>query len=211
VLGIPPGAPAQRTALRSALGSALRPEVLRIGLVAAVGWGLMAGLAFLVALRLEEEFAVAAGQRGLVLTGLGIAGLLSARLVGGAVDRIGPRRTVLIGAGLGAFVVVGAGLAPAVWAVAAIWALGGPAGQLVIVGVNAMTLAPGRANAGGAMSVVQAVRFGGSSLAPVAITPIYHADPLLAFLAPAAVIAVTVPLALPRPSDRAPAQGRPAP
>ena len=210
-IGIPSGAPAERTALRSALGSALRPEVLRIGLVAAVGWGLMAGLGFLVALRLEEAFDVPAGQRGLVLTGLGIVGLLSARLVGGAVDRIGPRRTVLIGAGLGTFVVVGVGLAPAVWAVAAIWAVGGVAGQLVLVGINALTLAPGRANASGAMSVVQAVRFGGGSLAPVVITPIYHADPLLAFLAPAAAIAVIVPLALPRPSELKPAPDCPAP
>jgi MFS family permease len=210
-IGVPSGAPTERTALRSALGSALRPEVLRIGLVAAVGWGLMAGLGFLVAIRLEEAFDVPAGQRGLVLTGLGIVGLLSARLVGGAVDRIGPRRTVLIGAGLGTFVVVGVGLAPAVWAVAAIWAVGGLAGQLVLVGINALTLAPGRENASGAMSVVQAVRFGGGSLAPVVITPIYHADPLAAFLVPAAVIAVTVPLALPRPSDRQPAHDRPTP
>ncbi|MGI5130429.1 MFS transporter [Pseudonocardia sp. CA-107938] len=201
-IAIPSGTPAPRTALRSALGSALRPDVLRIGLVAAVGWGLLAGLAFLVALRLEEVFAVPAGQRGLVLTGLGIAGLLSARLVGGAVDRIGARRTVLIGAGLGALVVLGAGLAPAVWAVAAIWAFGGLASQLVLVGVNALALAPGRENASGAMSVVQAVRFGGSSLAPVAVTPIYHAEPLLAFVVPAAAIAAVVPLALPRGGPR---------
>jgi MFS family permease len=209
LIGIPPGAPAQRTSLRAALGSALRPDVLRIGLVAAVGWGLMAGLAFLVALRLQEVFDVPAGQRGLVLTGLGIVGLLSARLVGGAVDRIGPRRTVLIGAGTGAVVVIGVGLAPAVWAVAAVWALGGLASQLVLVGVNAITLAPGRENASGAMSVVQAVRFGGGSLAPVVITPIYHADPLAAFLVPAAVIAVTVPLALPRSSGRRAARDSP--
>jgi hypothetical protein len=94
-------------------------------------------------------------------------------------------------------VLVGVGLAPAVWAVAAIWALGGPATQLVLVGTNAMVLGAGRANAGGATSVVQAVRFGGSSVAPVLFTPIYHADPLAAFLAAAAAMAVLVPLAVP--------------
>jgi hypothetical protein len=46
--------------------------------------------------------------------------------------------------------------------------------------------------------VVQAVRFAGSSVAPVVFTPIYHADPLAAFLVPAAALAVVVPLAVPK-------------
>nr|WP_256446365.1 MFS transporter [Pseudonocardia lacus] len=193
---------------RPTLRSALRPEVLRIGIAVAVGWGWMAGLAFLVALRLEDSFGLDAGARGLVLTGIGVAGLVCAPLVGRGVDRIGPRRTILLGAALGTLVLAGVGLAPTVWMVAAIWALGGPAGQLVLVGTNAMVLGAGRANAGGATSVVQAVRFGGSSVAPVLFTPIYHVDPLAAFLAPAAALAVLVPLAVPRggvagrPADR---------
>jgi sugar phosphate permease len=176
----------------------MRPDVLRIGLVAAVAWGLLAGSNFLVALRLEEGFGVSATIRGLVLTGLGVVGLLSARLVGGAVDRIGARRSVLLGGGIGALVVAGVGIVPTVWMIAAVWAVGGLATQLVLVGVNAMVLAPGRENASGAMSVVQAVRFGGGSLTPVALTPIYHADPLAAFLAPAAAVILLVPAVLPR-------------
>jgi MFS family permease len=171
-----------------------------MGLVAALGWGCLSGLNFLVALRLEEEFAVGAGARGLVLTGLGVAGLLTARLIGGAVDRIGPRRCVLLGTALGVLVVVGVGLAPAVWLVAAVWALGGVATQLVLVGVNALVLGSAGANPGGSMSVVQAIRFGGGALSPVAITPIYHADPVAGFLIPAALLAVAVPIALPRTS-----------
>ena len=169
-----------------------------MGLVAALGWGCLSGLNFLVALRLEEQFALGAGARGVVLTGLGVAGLLSARLVGGGVDTIGARRSVLLGAGLGALVVAGVGLAPAVWAVAAVWTLGGVATQLVLVGVNALVLRAAAGNPGGSMSVVQAVRFGGGALSPLAITPIYHADPVAGFLVPAALLAVAVPLALPR-------------
>lgn len=195
VVGIPPGAARGE---RASLRSAWRPEVLRLGLVAAVGWGGLAGLSFLVALRLEEVFALSAGTRGLVLTGLGVAGLLTARLVGGGVDRIGPRRSVLAGAALGAAVVVGVGLAPSAGLVAAVWAVGGVATQLVLVGVNALVLGSGRANAGGAASVVQAVRFGGGSLSPVAITPVYALDPVAAFVVPAALLAVVVPVALPR-------------
>lgn len=205
VVGIPGGSPndgpdgSPRPPLRTALGSAMRPDVLRIGLVAALGWGLLAGSNFLVALRLEEDFGVSAASRGLVLTGLGVVGLLSARLVGSAVDRIGPRRSVLIGAGIGALVVAGVGLVPAIWMITAVWAVGGLAIQLVLVGVNATVLAPGRENASGAMSVVQAVRFGGGARTPVALAPIYHADPLAAFLVPAAAIALLVPPVLPRP------------
>ena len=70
--------------------------------------------------------------------------------------------------------------------------------QLVLVGVNALVLRSAAGNPGGSMSVVQAVRFGGGALSPVAITPIYHADPLAGFLVPAALLAVAVPLALPR-------------
>jgi MFS family permease len=188
---------------RPGLRSAWRPYVLRAGLVAAIGWGCLAGLNFLVALRLEEEFTVSAGARGLVLTGLGVAGLLTARIVGGGVDRIGPRRSVLLGSALGVLVVVGVGLAPTVWLVAAVWTLGGVATQLVLVGVNTMVLRSAGENPGGSMSVVQAVRFGGAALSPVAITPIYHADPLAGFLIPAALLAVAVPAALPR-TPRAP-------
>ncbi len=199
VVGIPSGGSAGGP--RPSLRTAWRPAVLRVGVVAAVGWGCLAGLNFLVALRLEDQFALGAGPRGLVLTGLGAAGLLTARLVGGGVDRMGARRTVLLGAGLGALVVVGVGLAPAVWVVAAVWAVGGMATQLVLVGVNALVLGGSGANPSGSMSVVQAVRFGGGALAPVALTPVYGADPLLAFLVPAVLLAVVVPVALPgRPS-----------
>lgn len=199
VAGIPSSG--SRSDRPPALRTAWRPEILRMGTVAALGWGCLAGLNFLVALRLEEEFALGAGARGLVLTGLGVAGLLSARLVGGGVDRVGPRRSVLLGAGLGALVVVGVGLLPAVWMVTAAWALGGVATQLVLVGVNALVLRSSTQNPGGSMSVVQAVRFGGGAVSPVVITPIYVADPLAGFLLPATLLAVVVPAVLPRGRD----------
>jgi MFS family permease len=199
LIGIPPDPEPEgaRDGLGSALRVALRPAVLRVGLVAALGWGCLTGLSFLVALRLEEGFGIGAGPRGLVLTAAGVAGLLTARLVGGGVDRIGPRRSVLVGAGLGAVVVVAVGALPAVWMVAVAWAVGGVATQLVLVGINALVLRSPQ-NRGGAVSVVQAVRFGGGALSPVAIIPIYHADPLAGFLVPAALLAGMVPALLPR-------------
>ena len=72
-------------------------------------------------MRLEETFSLGAGSRGLVLTGLGVVGLLTGWLVGGRIDQIGPQRGVLIGAWLGVLVLVlvGVGVAPTVWLVAA--------------------------------------------------------------------------------------------
>ncbi|WP_433299335.1 MFS transporter [Pseudonocardia sp. CA-142604] len=193
------GVPASNAQLgeRPSLRTAWQPSVLRAGVVAAVGWGCISGLNFLVALRLEEEFGVGAGTRGLLLTSLGVAGLLTARLVGGGIDRIGARRSVLLGAGLGVLVVIGVGLAPTVWLIGVIWAVGGVATQFVLVGVNAMVLRLAPENTGGTMSTVSAVRFSGAALSPVVITPVYHAEPLAGFLLPAALLAVAVPTLIP--------------
>lgn len=197
VVGIPASGP--RPVRPPGLRTAWRPDVVRAGLVAAVGWGCVAGLNFLVALRLEDTFGLSAGPRGLVLTALGVAGLLTARVIGAGVDRVGPRRTVLLGTAVGVVVLVGVGLAPTVWLVTVAWAVGGIATQLVLVGVNALVLRSSPVNQGGSMSVVQAIRFGGGSLSPVVFTPIYHAAATGAFLLAAAVVAVVTPLALPRP------------
>jgi len=198
VVGVPAGNAVAQLGERPSLRTAWQPSVLRAGVVAAVGWGCIAGLNFLVALRLEEEFGVGAGARGLLLTSLGVAGLLTARLVGGGIDRIGARRSVLLGAALGVLVVIGVGLAPTVWLIGVVWAVGGVATQFVLVGVNAMVLRLAPENAGGTMSTVQAVRFSGAALTPVAITPVYHAEPLAGFLLPALLLAVAVPALIPR-------------
>jgi MFS family permease len=191
------GIPAEPGTAPPGVRSALRPAVLRAGLAAALGWGCLAGLGFLVALRLDEQFRAGAGPRGLVLTAAGVAGMLTARVVGGVVDRIETRATVFTGAGLGALAVAAVGVLPALWMVALAWAVGGVATQLVLVGVNTLVLG-GEENRGGAVSVVQALRFGGGALSPVVFTPVYHADPLLGFLLPAVLLAAIVPAALPR-------------
>ncbi|MBV9920218.1 MAG: MFS transporter [Pseudonocardia sp.] len=196
LVGIP--GPHERPAQAPRLRAAWRSDVLRVGVVAAVGWGCVSGLSFLVALRLEDVFGLSSGQRGLVLTGLGVAGIATARLVGAGADRVGPQRSVLLGAAAGIVVLVGVGLAPTVGLVAAAWALGGIATQLVLVGVNLLVLRSSPVNRGGSMSLVQAIRFGGGSLAPVAFTPVYDATMAGAFLLAAALVAVVIPVALPR-------------
>lgn len=170
----PPSDPTDRPRLRDAW----RPPVPRLGLVAGLAWAALGGLAFLVALRVEDAFTLGAGLRGALLTGFGVAGLLTARLVGVGVDRVGPRVTIRLGAVLGAVLVAAVGLLPSAVAVAAVWALAGAAAQLVLVGVNTLVLRGGTA---GGVSVVQAGRFLGASASPALFLGAYHLSPVAGF------------------------------
>jgi predicted MFS family arabinose efflux permease len=172
--GDPPGDPGDRPRLRDAW----RPPVPRLGLVAGLAWAALGGLAFLVALRVEDAFTLGAGLRGALLTGFGVAGLLTARLVGAGVDRVGPRVTIRLGAVLGAVLVAAVGLLPSAIAVAAVWALAGAAAQLVLVGVNTLVLRDGTA---GGVSVVQAGRFLGAAASPALFLGAYHLSPVAGF------------------------------
>lgn len=182
---------------------ASHPFVLRAGLVAAVGWGSLGGLAYLVALRMQDVFGLSAGPRGLLLTGFGISGVLFARMAGGAIDRIGARRCVLLGGLAGGTLIAGVGLSPSLPLLVVLWAGAGVASQFVLVGLNALVLAFAPAERrGGAVSVVQALRFLGGGAAPTVITPVYAAAPVVGFLLPAALLVAALPLVprLPRPA-----------
>nr|WP_146174961.1 MFS transporter [Umezawaea tangerina] len=192
------GLPRTTSTDRPGLRSAWRPSVIRIAVTGFIAWGCLGGLSFLVAFRLGDGFGLSAGQRGLVLTGFGIAGILTARLVGRAVDRFGAKRCVLLGSVTGAVLLAGVALLPSLWAVGLLWAAGGAASQGIIVGVNALVLSDPGANRGGSVSVVQSLRFLGGALSPALIVPLYHLDAVVAFLVPAALLVAVPPLALHR-------------
>ncbi|GAA4474551.1 MFS transporter [Rhodococcus olei] len=198
-IGLPPSPGPARPGPPPRLRDALQPTVLRVGLVALLGWGALGGLSFLVAFRAEDALGLDPGSRGLLLTGFGLAGMIAARPVGSAIDRYGPRAAVVTGAVGGAALVAATGFLGTVGAVAVAWALAGVAGQFVLVGVNSAILSSEGANRGGAVSVVQALRFAGAALAPVALTPLYAASPTAAFVLPTAMLAVATPLLMPRP------------
>ncbi|MDH6678786.1 MFS family permease [Rhodococcus sp. LBL1] len=185
------------------LRDALRPEVLRVGAVALLGWGALGGLGFLLAFRAEDVFGMDPAARGLLLTGFGVAGILTARTVGRLIDRIGARRTVMIGALAGAALVAIVGTVGSAAVAALAWFVAGVASQFVLVGVNAAVLGAEGGNRGGAVSVVQSLRFSGAALAPLALTPLYAVHPNLSFLLPALLLAVLPPLLMPRPARTA--------
>lgn len=182
------------------LRDALSPAVLRVGAVALLGWGALGGLGFLLAFRAEDVFGMNPATRGLLLTGFGVAGILTARPVGTLIDRIGARRTVLAGALAGAVLVAVVGTIGVAAIAATAWFVAGVASQFLLVGVNAAVLGAQGGNRGGAVSVVQSLRFAGAALAPIALTPLYAVHPSASFLLPALLLAVLPPLLMPRTS-----------
>ncbi|TDP95133.1 MFS transporter [Labedaea rhizosphaerae] len=198
VVGLPADMAQSQTEERPRLRTAWRGDVLRAGIAALVGWACLGGLSFMVALRAQDRFGLGAAERGLALTAFGVLGLLSARLVGRVIDRIGGKTAVVIGSVAGAVPLVVAGLVPSVAALIVAWALCGIAAQFVLVGVNTVILSGTGPNKSGAVSVVQAFRFTGAAGSPVAFTPVYHLSPVAGFLVPAALLAVTAPLVLGR-------------
>ena len=183
--------PAEVTRLRSAW----RPDVMRAAAVAMVGWGCLGGLTFLVAFRAEDGFGLSSGPRGLLLTAFGVVGILTARFAGHMIDRIGGRRGALWGTVAAAAPIALIGVVPWLPGVVALWALCGFCAQFLQVGLNTLVLTS-EDNPAGAVSVVQAFRFVGASAAPIAFTAPYQASPVLGFLLPGLLLAVTAPIAL---------------
>jgi MFS family permease len=196
LVGLPPEMADKQAEGRPRLRTAWRTDVLRAGIAALVGWACLGGLSFMVALRAQDRFGLGAAERGILLTAFGVLGLLSARLVGRVIDRIGGKPAVLIGSAAGAVPLIVAGLVPSIAVLAIAWAVCGICAQFVLVGVNTLVLSGTGPNKSGAVSVVQAFRFTGAAGSPVAFTPLYHADPLAGFLVPAALLAVTAPIVL---------------
>ncbi|MBW4717659.1 MFS transporter [Saccharothrix obliqua] len=190
VLGVPGSPP---SAERPKLRTAWRPDVLRPAAAAFIGWGCLGGVSFLVALRLGDDFGLGAGERGLVLTGFGAAGIACARLTGWLIDHIGPRRCALLGSAVGAVLLALIGLLPSLVAVGVLWAAAGAFSQGLIVGLTALVLGGEGGNRGGAVSVLQSFRFLGAAVSPMAFVPLYHLSPVAAFLTPAALVLLLPP------------------
>ncbi|WP_228713941.1 MFS transporter [Prauserella endophytica] len=190
---LPPDQP-RDTSRPTRLRDSWRRDVLLPGLVGLVGWACLSGVSFLVAFRLEDAFGLSSGPRGLVLTGFGVAGILTARVVGGVNDRYGPRPSTVTGLVAGALLLAAIGFVDSLAVAAACWAVAGFCGQLIMVGINSSVLSGGERGRGGAISVVQAMRFVGMAAAPAAFTAPYHHDAALGFGLPAALLLLVTPL-----------------
>ena len=173
----------------------------RVGLLcgaAFTGFAGLAGLGFIVALRLEDAFGLDSVGRGLVLAGFGVAGVLFGRAAGTTVDRFGRVTVAFWGAVVSALLVAQVGLAGSAGATAALWFAVGATSTLVWAGLNTLIVEAVPANRAGATSIFGAFKFAGSAAAPIMFLPLYDADPRAAFatagVAALAAAGFTLPL-----------------
>jgi MFS family permease len=164
---------------------------LRAALTARTGWlataaflaflGL-AGFVVVVAIYAGDEFGLGPEERGLLLAGFGVAGVIVGRPAGALVDRFGDLRLVVCGSLASAVIVPLLVFAPTVVLLAALWALAGVGSQMLWAGLNTLVVSGPSSNRGGVVSVVGAFKFTGSALAPVAWLPLYDARQWYAFV-----------------------------
>jgi MFS family permease len=141
----------------------------------------LAGFVVVVAIYAGDEFGLGPEERGLLLAGFGVAGVIVGRPAGALVDRIGDLRMVVCGSLAAAVIVPLLVVAPTVALLAALWALAGIGSQVLWAGLNTLLVSGPTSNRGGVVSLVGAFKFAGSALAPVAWLPLYDARQWYAF------------------------------
>ena len=153
------------------------------------------GLGFLVALQAADHFGVGATERGLILAGFGLTGIVVGPVAGGYIDRLGEVPVTITGSLACAVIVPLLGLVDTVGLLAVVWAIAGIGSAVLWTGLNTLTVEAAPANRGGAVSFIGSWKFAGNAAAPLVWLPIYTQEDWLAFaLAGVAcvVIAVTV-------------------
>jgi MFS family permease len=214
----PPPDAARRAGARPArLRSAFTRRVGVLSAAAFATYAGVTGLGFLVALRLSDAFGLGSTMRGVVLATFGLAGMVSGRAGGQAVDRFGRVAAVIAGSLVCAGVVAALGVAGSAGATAALWFVAGAGSTVAWAGLNTLAVEAVPSNRAGATSVVSALKFAGNAAAPVMWLPLYDSDPRLAFVAAGAMAAIAALLVTPlrgiemgrRPRPRSAAEASP--
>jgi MFS family permease len=184
----------------------------RVGLLSAAAFATYAGvtgLGFMVALRLSDAFGLGSTMRGVVLATFGVAGMISGRAGGQAVDRFGRTAAVMAGSLVCAAVVAAIGLAGSAGATAALWFVAGAGSTVAWAGLNTLAVEAVPSNRAGATSVVSALKFAGNAAAPLIWLPLYDSQPRLAFFGAAATAVLAALLVVPLRAREAGRRPRP--
>ena len=171
------------------LRSALTRRTRLLSTFALLGYLSTVGLGIIVVLRAADEFGIPAGERGLLLAGFGVAGVLAGRAIGGLIDRRGAIPVLIAGSTLSAVVVPLVGLSGSVALLTVTWFVAGFASQMLWGTVYTLAVGAAPENRAGAVSIIGACRFAGNALAPVIWIPIYHVHAWIPFAAAGAVMA----------------------
>ena len=156
-----------------------------------IGVGVI-GMGFLISIHVGSLFDAPPLTRGLIVMAGGLTAFVFSRRIGALADTHGPRPLVVVSLLVAAVAILGVALAPWMLGVAVFWGVAVLAAQGVQVGVNMLVL---RSPAGGQiLSTVQAFRFFGNALTPLAVLPVYSAAPLAGFGLSAAMLLVAAGL-----------------
>jgi MFS family permease len=139
------------------------------------------GFGVVLALYAGDAFGLGPEERGLLLAGFGVAGVVVGRPAGALVDRFGDFRVIVAGSVVCAVLLPLAVLVPDVALLAAVWMLAGVGSQLLWAGLNTLLVSGRTPNRGGVVSLVGAFKFAGSAAAPIAWLPLYERQDWLAF------------------------------
>jgi MFS family permease len=171
-----------RTAEPPRLRAALTPRTGWLAAAAFLAFLGLAGFVVVMSIYAGDEFGLGPEERGLLLAGFGVAGVIVGRPAGALVDRVGDVRMVVAGALASAVIMPLLVIAPTVVLLAALWALAGVGSQMLWAGLNTLLVSGPTSNRGGVVSLVGAFKFAGSALAPIAWLPLYDARQWYAFV-----------------------------
>lgn len=175
------------------LRTALNRRVAWLAATAFLAYLAVTGLGFLVALQAADRFGVDATERGLILAGFGLTGIVVGPAAGGFVDRLGQIPVTVAGALSCAVIVPLLGLVHTVGLLALVWAIAGVGSAILWTGLNTLTVEAAPVNRGGAVSFIGAWKFAGNAAGPVLWLPIYTQQAWVAFaLAGVACVAMAV-------------------
>jgi MFS family permease len=178
---VPRRARRDEDAAHARFADALTPRSAWTAAAAFLAYLGITGLSVVVALRAGDEFGLGPTGRGVLLAAFGVAGVVVGRSAGGLADRHGAVRVAIAGAIPCAVLLPLLGLAPGAVLLAVLWLVVGVASAHIWAGLNVLTVGSAPANRGGAVSMIGALKFAGSALAPLAWLPLYDSRPELAF------------------------------
>ena len=182
-------------------GATLRSLVNRwIALLSAkalLGYLGFTAIGFVLVLVAAEEFGLGPSERGLLVAGYGVGGVLLGRFAGSVVDRAGRPATALGGTLACALGVAALAVVPSAWTLALVWLAVGCAATFVWAGLNTLAVESFPANRAGATSAFSAFKFAGTAIGPLVYVPLFHVETRAPFLLAAAFTLVLALLILP--------------
>lgn len=156
-----------------------------VGLLSAkamLGYLGFTSIGFVVVLVAAEEFDLSSSERGLLLAGYGVGGIILGRYAGTIVDRAGRPATALGGSLACAAGVLALAFVPSAWSLALAYFGVGCAAAFVWAALNTIAVESFPENRSGATSAYSAFKFVGVALAPLLYFPLFEVEPRAPFI-----------------------------